>query len=275
MRKNFAKFLHSVQQSACLTLALKLTILGCGTSAGVPRIGNDWGNCDPNEPKNRRSRVSIIVESQATRILVDTSPDLRSQFLACDIDTIDSVIWTHDHADHCHGIDDLRQVFHKTREPIDAYARSFALESLMRRFSYAFDGNRYYPSICEARTMEDEMLIGDIVVKTVDQPHGSITSAGLRFEHGSKSICYATDFGEVSQDMLRNYKDCDIFVVDALREKPHPTHAHLQMTLDLIKSVNPQQSLLTHMDKSMDYKHLCSILPDSIRPAYDGLIIEI
>jgi len=254
---------------------MKLTILGCGTSSGVPRIGNDWGDCDPDEPKNRRSRVSIIVESPTTSILVDTSPDLRAQFLACDIDAVDNVIWTHDHADHCHGIDDLRQVFHKKREPIPSYARPFALESLQQRFAYAFDGHKYYPSICDGRALESETQIGDIVVKTVDQPHGKITSAGLRFEHAGKSICYATDFGDVTEDMLLNYKDSDIFVVDALREKPHPTHAHLDMTLDLIKTVNPRLSLLTHMDKSMDYKRLCSTLPKDIQPAFDGFVIEI
>lgn len=119
------------------------------------------------------------------------------------------------------------------------------------------------------------MLIGDLRVKTVDQPHGPITSAGLRFEHAGKSICYATDFGEVTDEMLDNYRDCDIFVVDALREDPHPTHAHLRMTLELIEVVKPRLSLLTHMDKSMDYRQLCSILPEHVKPAYDGYVIEI
>ncbi|MEP3224554.1 MAG: MBL fold metallo-hydrolase [Parasphingorhabdus sp.] len=256
-------------------MALKLTILGSGTSSGVPRIGNDWGDCDPNEPKNRRSRVSIIVESPTTRILVDTSPDLRSQFLQCNIAQIDSVIWTHDHADHCHGIDDLRQIFHQKREAIPSYARAFTLESLQKRFAYAFHGHKYYPSICEARKLDDEMMIGDIMVKTVDQPHGSITSAGLRFEFNGSSICYATDFGEVTEEMRLNYRNCDIFVVDALREKPHPTHAHLDLTLDLIREVRPQLGLLTHMDKSMDYQKLCGYLPENIRPAYDGFMVEI
>lgn len=219
--------------------------------------------------------MSIIVESPTTSILVDTSPDLRAQFLACSIDHIDNVIWTHDHADHCHGIDDLRQVFHKKREPIPAYARSFALESLQQRFAYAFHGHKYYPSICDGRLLESEMPIGDIMVKTVDQPHGGITSAGLRFEHAGKSICYATDFGEVTEEMRLNFSNSDIFVVDALREKPHPTHAHLDMTLDLIKAVNPRLSLLTHMDKSMDYKKLCAILPKDIQPAFDGFMLEI
>lgn len=219
--------------------------------------------------------MSIIVESPATRILVDTSPDLRAQFLACGIDAVDHVIWTHDHADHCHGIDDLRQVFQQRREPIPAYARSFALESLKRRFAYAFEGHKYYPSICDGRLLEKETKIGDILVETVDQPHGGITSAGLRFVCQGKSISYATDFGEVTEEMRKTFKNSDIFVVDALREKPHPTHAHLDMTLDFINAVKPGSSLLTHMDKSMDYDQLRSILPEDIQPAYDGFVIEI
>lgn len=241
----------------------------------MPRIGNDWGDCDPSEPKNRRSRVSILVESPTTRILVDTSPDLRNQFLANGIDSVDAVIWTHDHADHCHGIDDLRSVFQKTRQPIPGYARPAALDSLKQRFAYAFKGHKYYPSICEAIDLEGDRLIGDILVRHVDQPHGSITSAGLRFEHDGRSVVYATDFGEVTEEMRALYRRCDLFVVDALRENPHPTHAHLAMTLDLVDDVQAKFSLLTHMDKSMDYDHLVSILPDTVRPAYDGYVKEI
>ncbi|WP_417622315.1 MBL fold metallo-hydrolase [Parasphingorhabdus sp.] len=256
-------------------MALKLTILGCGTSSGVPRIGNDWGDCDPSEPKNRRTRVSILVESATTRILVDTSPDLRNQFLDNDITYIDAVIWTHDHADHCHGIDDLRPVFQQKREPIAGYARPFALKSLKQRFAYAFEGHKFYPSICQAMALDHDVKIGDIAVRTVDQPHGAITSAGLRFEHDGRSVAYATDFGEVTPEMRTLYQGCDLFVVDALRDRPHPTHAHLDMTLALIDEVRPTLSLLTHMDNSMDYNHLDAILPDHIRPAHDGYTKEI
>ncbi len=256
-------------------MALKLTILGCGTSSGVPRIGNDWGVCDPKQPKNRRSRVSIIVESPSTRILVDTSPDLRNQFLDNGIDRIDAVIWTHDHADHCHGIDDLRAVFQQKRKPIAGYARPFALASLKQRFAYVFEGHKLYPSICEGFPLEGAVEIGDISVRFVDQPHGSITSAGLRFEYQGKSIAYATDFGAVTPEMQHLYRGCDLFVVDALRDEPHPTHAHLDMTLALIDDVQPRLSLLTHMDKSMDYDHLTTILPEHVRPAYDGYVKEI
>jgi len=275
LRNDQSELLSAVQQGPALNVALKLTILGCGTSTGVPRIGNDWGDCDPNEPKNRRSRVSILVESPTTRILVDSSPDLRNQFLDNGIDHIDAVIWTHDHADHCHGIDDLRPLFQKSRKPIPGYARPFALQSLKQRFSYVFEGHKYYPSICEAIALKADTVIGDISVGHVDQPHGGITSAGLRFEHRGKSVVYATDFGEVTADMRALYRNCDLFIVDALRDEPHPTHAHLEMTLALIADVQPGFSLLTHMDKSMDYAHLVRILPDDVRPAYDGYVREI
>ncbi len=275
MRYHSSQFLPAFLQGATLNVALKLTILGCGTSTGVPRIGNDWGDCDPNEPKNRRSRVSILVESSTTRILVDTSPDLRNQFLANGIDHVDAVIWTHDHADHTHGIDDLRPVFQQTRAPIPAYARPFALRSLQQRFAYVFKGHKFYPSLCEAIELEGDVMVGDISVRHVDQPHGGISSAGLRFEHGGKSIVYATDFGEVTDEMRALYRNSDLFVVDALRDEPHPTHAHLEMTLALIAEVKPGLSLLTHMDKSMDYAHLASILPVHVRPAYDGYMKEI
>lgn len=241
----------------------------------MPRIGNDWGDCDPNEPKNRRSRVSILVESATTRILVDTSPDLRNQFLDNAIDHIDAVIWTHDHADHCHGIDDLRPIFQQGRKAVPGYAPPFALHSLKNRFAYAFEGHKYYPSICEGVALDSDVEIGDISVRYVDQPHGNITSAGLRFEHLGKSIVYATDFGEVTEEMRDLYRNCDLFIVDALRDKPHPTHAHLDMTLSLIDDVQAELSLLTHMDNSMDYNHLVTILPDHIRPAYDGYKKEI
>ncbi|MEH6791887.1 MBL fold metallo-hydrolase [Parasphingorhabdus sp.] len=256
-------------------MALKLTLLGCGTSSGVPRIGNDWGDCDPEEPKNRRTRVSILVESQTTRILVDTSPDLRNQLLDNDIAGIDAVIWTHDHADHCHGVDDLRAIFQQTRQTIPAYARPFALDSLRARFAYVFEGHEYYPSICDPIVLEGDVEIGDIVVRHVDQPHGPITSAGLRFEHQGKSVVYATDFGEVTSEMRELYRDCDLFVVDALRDKPHPTHAHLEMSLALIREAGPRLSLLTHMDNSMDYRHLLTTLPDDVLPGFDGYEKEI
>ncbi len=237
----------------------------------MPRIGNDWGTCDPSEPRNRRSRASIIVASHSTRILVDTSPDLREQLLAADIAEIDALIWTHDHADHCHGLDDLRQLYHARRRPVDGYARPDTLESLSLRFAYAFQGREFYPPTVTGHTLPDRMRIGDIDVTIVDQPHGSITSAGLRFECDGVSIAYSTDFHEMTPEMAALYKGVDLWVVDALRERPHPTHPHLAATLGWIEKLKPKRAVLTHMDQSMDYATLVAQLPDGVVPGHDGL----
>lgn len=260
-------------------MTLKVRILGCGTSSGVPRIGNDWGACDPAEPRNRRTRASILIEGaggqgEPTRILVDTGPDLREQLLAADIDRLDAVIWTHDHADHTHGIDDLRQLFHIAGTPIRAFARPFALDGIRARFDYAFQGRGYYPPIVEAEHLPDTLQIGPITVRVIDQPHGGITSAGLRFELDGRSISYGTDFNEMTDAMTSFYAGTDLWVVDALGLKPHPTHSHLAKTLAYIDLVRPRRALLTHMDKSMDYASLRASLPPHIEPAHDGLEVE-
>jgi len=258
-------------------MPLRFTILGCGTSSGVPRIGNDWGRCDPANPKNRRTRVSLLVQSDTTTILVDTSPDLREQLLRAGVIEIDAVLWTHDHADHCHGIDDLRQVHHHRRyrleleQPIDGYARPPALAVLKRRFAYAFEGREGYEPIVRGADLEKPLAIGDMSVSFVDMPHGNIWSTGFRFDHDGKSVGYATDFHEATPDMIALFKGVDVWVVDALRERPHPTHPHLAMTLDAIDAVQPGRAYFTHMDQSMDYDQLCATLPPHIRPAYDGL----
>lgn len=252
-------------------MGLRFTILGCGTSSGVPRIGNDWGACDPLNPKNRRTRVSLLVQSETTTILVDTSPDMRAQLLAADVVYLDAVLWTHDHADHCHGIDDLRQIFHHRGSPVPGYARRETMAHLAARFGYAFDGREGYPPVIEANDLPDRLTIGDIDVQCVDMPHGSIFSTGFRFENDGKSVGYATDFHEITAQMDILFTGVDAWVVDALRERPHPTHPHLAMTLEAIERARPGRSYLTHMDQSMDYDALCSALPPYIRPAYDGL----
>ena len=254
---------------------MKVTILGCGTSSGVPRIGNDWGECDPAEPKNRRRRVSILVESATTRILVDTSPDMREQLLDAGVANLDAVIWTHDHADHCHGIDDLRQVFHHRGRPVRGYARAATINVLKTRFGYVFEGSDGYPAVVELGELPDRLAIGDIEVQVTDQPHGSITSAGLRFTCGGRSIGYATDFNEFTEDMKRLYKDLDLWVIDALRKRPHPTHPHLAMALGWIEELAPRRAVLVHMDNSMDYVTLARELPPGVEPGYDGMEIEL
>ncbi len=254
---------------------MKVRILGCGTSSGVPRVGNDWGACDPNEPKNRRRRVSIIVEHEGTRILVDTGPDLREQLLDADVSDVAAVIWTHDHADHCHGVDDLRQLFHARGEPVPGYARQETIETLLVRFGYAFEGKGGYPPVAGANLLPDELQIGSIRVRTVDQPHGDITAARLRFDAGGRTIVYATDIHHLTNEMLELYRGTDLWIVDALRRRPHPSHGHLSQVLGWVDLVQPGRAILTHMDHSMDYRELLHELPAGVEPGYDGLEAEL
>ncbi|MBA3676290.1 MAG: MBL fold metallo-hydrolase [Sphingosinicella sp.] len=254
---------------------MQVRILGCGTSSGVPRVGNDWGDCDPANPKNRRRRASILVTHGDTRMLVDTSPDLREQLLDAKITDVTALLWTHDHADHCHGIDDLRQLFHAKGAPVAGFARRDTLETLTHRFDYAFEGKGGYPPVVTAALLPDEMEIGGIRVRIVDQPHGEITSAGIRFDAEGKSIAYSTDFNILTDEMVELFRNVDLWVVDALRRHPHPTHPHLARTLDWIGIINPGMAILTHMDQSMDYETLCAELPDIVVPGHDGLEVRL
>lgn len=250
---------------------MKVRILGSGTSSGVPRIGGDWGDCDPIEPRNRRTRASIQIEADGVRVLVDTSPDLRAQLLAAEVSAIDAVIWTHDHADHCHGIDDLRQLYHARGAPVPGYARSDTVIALQRRFGYAFDGHSGYPPIATITPLPDRMMLGGIAIAAVDQPHGAITSAGLCFTYNGRTIAYSTDFNAMTDAMRALFTGVDLWIVDALRRRPHPTHPHLDRTLGWIAELGPKRAVLTHMDQSMDFATLMRELPPGIEPGYDGM----
>jgi phosphoribosyl 1,2-cyclic phosphate phosphodiesterase len=254
---------------------MKLRILGCGTSSGVPRVGDDWGECDRAEPRNRRSRPSIIVSYGETRILVDTSPDLRAQLLDAHVSDIEAVVWTHDHADHCHGIDDLRQLYFSRGRPVAGYARAEALGLLQRRFAYAFEGKGGYPAVVDANLLPAHINLGGISMRAVDQPHGPITTAGLRFDAGGVALGYSTDFNALTDDMAALFEGLDLWVVDALRRRPHPTHPHLADTLAWIKALAPKRAVLTHMDNSMDYATLAAELPPGVEPGYDGMEVEL
>ncbi|MGV3770455.1 MAG: MBL fold metallo-hydrolase [Sphingobium phenoxybenzoativorans] len=256
-------------------MSLKVTILGSGTSSGVPRIGNDWGACDPAEPKNRRTRPSILVETESTCLLIDTSPDLREQLLAAGVIDIDAVLWTHDHADHSHGLDDVRQLAHHRRSPMPGYARAETLRLLQRRFVYAFEGHGGYPPIITGHDLPMEIMIGDIMIHSVDQPHGEIFSTGFRFEYDGKSVGYATDFHEVTTAMASLFANIDLWVVDGLRREPHPSHPHLALTLDAIAEAKPGRAVLIHMDQSMDYATLRATLPPNVEPGYDGMVVDL
>ena len=252
---------------------MKVRILGSGTSSGVPRIGNDWGACDPAEPRNRRTRASILVEHDGTRILVDTGPDMREQLLAADIGSVDAIIWTHDHADHCHGIDDVRQLYHARGAPIRGLARGATLAMIEERFGYVFRGRKDYPPIITGEVLPDRLTIGGIEIAVVDQPHGLISSAGLRFEAEGRAIGYATDFHELTPAMAQLYVGLDVWIVDALRQAPHPTHPTVTQALAWIEALKPTRSALIHMDHSMDYATLRASLPATVEPGYDGMVL--
>lgn len=251
---------------------MKLLVLGCGTSTGVPRLGNDWGLCDPAEPKNRRSRVSILVENAAgARLLVDTSTDLRAQFLANGIDRIDAVFWTHEHADHAHGIDDLRVLRYGRGGPIPGYAGTETARILRSRFSYVFAGQHGYPTVIELDTLERLRLCAGFGVRHCQMPHGPSETTAFRFDCDGKSIGYATDFSAITREMVGLFDGVDILVSDCLRREPHPTHAHLAMALELIEAARAKTGVLSHLDKSLDYATLSAELPGHVLVAYDGM----
>ncbi|HUG45339.1 MAG TPA: MBL fold metallo-hydrolase [Sphingomicrobium sp.] len=253
---------------------MKLRVLGCGTSAGVPRIGPDWGDCDPEEPRNRRTRCALLVESAGERLLVDCGPDVRAQLLAAEIGEVDRVIVTHDHADHCHGIDELRPIAQRRGRPIPLHARAGVLDRLGKRFGYVFAGSGLYAPIFAPEEAERELKLGNATIRFVDQPHGDITSLGLRFDDGGSAI-YAIDFNVMSDDMKMLYKGVDLLICDCLQRRPHPTHAHLDAVLGWAKELGVGQLYLTHMNASMDYASLARELPDWAAPAHDGLEIAL
>lgn len=254
---------------------MKLVMLGSGTSTGVPRIGNEWGECDPNEPKNRRTRVSILVESnEGSRLLVDTSTDLRQQLLASGIDKVDAVFWTHDHADHCHGIDDLRPMRFHREAPLPGFASATTAKSLRQRFGYIFSGRYGYPTIVKLEMLDRVKIHAGFAIDSVEMPHGPTRSTGFRFDADDKSIAYATDFSEVTDEMNAMFAGVDILVVDCLRREPHPTHASLATALDLHERCKPGTTVLTHLDMSMDYATLSAEVPAGVLVGYDGMELE-
>jgi phosphoribosyl 1,2-cyclic phosphate phosphodiesterase len=254
---------------------VRIRILGCGTSTGVPKIGNIWGQCDPAEPRNARMRSSILVESGGRHVLVDCGPDLRQQLLAANVGQVDAVIATHDHGDHVHGIDDLRPVAQALGHAVPLCGRAETLASLEQRFAYAFARSDLYRPIVEAHELGAEWAFGDAAVRFVDQPHGGPTSLGMRFDEGGKSAAYAIDFSEMSDEMAALYEGVDVWIADCLTRTPHPTHAHLDGVLRWARDLSVGQVYLTHMGNGLDYRTLVAELPDWAAPAHDGLEIDL
>ena len=253
---------------------LKITILGCGASGGVPLIGCKCEVCTSTNPKNKRSRVSILIQSKNTTILVDTSPDLREQALKNNIIKIDAIIYTHDHADHINGIDDLRAFNYAQNAPIDAYTDAQTLARLKERFSYVFLPPAplalgwYRPCVNPIEIkMDTPFTIGDIEVLPFEQMHGKGKTTGLRIG----KFAYSTDTNGLSEHALETLTGIDTWVVDCLRKEVAPSHAHLEMTIGWINKIKPRQSYLTHMHHGFEYESFATELPTNVAPAYDGL----
>ena len=254
---------------------MKVRILGCGTSTGVPKIGNEWGQCDPNEPRNARMRTSILVESAGERILVDCGPDLRRQLLDARVNKFEGLIVTHTHGDHCHGIDELRPVAQAIGGPVPLHARAEVLEELRERFAYVFAQSEFYRPIAEAREIGEELAFGTARTRFVDQPHGGPTTLGMRFDEAGKSAAYAIDFSDLTEDMAALYQGTDLWVADCLTRRPHPTHMHLDRLLGLARDLGVGQLVTVHMGNGLDYRTLVDELPDWAAPGFDGMEIEL
>jgi phosphoribosyl 1,2-cyclic phosphate phosphodiesterase len=254
---------------------VRIRILGCGGSGGVPLIGDDWGACDPREPKNRRRRASILVEEGAATLLVDTSPDMREQLLDAGTRRLDAVLFTHPHADHLHGIDDLRSVNRLMRKPIPAYANTQTLEKIAQRFGYVFapleSGDSFYKPTLTPHVIDGPFEIAGLRIVPFEQDHGFSTTLGFRIG----GIAYSTDVVDLDETAFGILAGVELWIVDCLRYEPHPTHSHLAKTLSWIARVKPRRAVLTHMDIQLDYATLCRDLPAGVEPGYDGLTIEL
>jgi phosphoribosyl 1,2-cyclic phosphate phosphodiesterase len=264
-------------------MTLKFTILGCGSSGGVPRPALGWGACDPSNPRNRRRRTSLLVEqrngSGVTRVLVDTSPDLREQLLDAEVDWLDAVLFTHEHADHTHGIDDLRGLFIKRRRRVDVYLDEYTSKAMRARFDYCFrspPGSEYPPIVSEHRLVAGSSVIvvgegGPIAALPVLQEHGDIPSLGFRFG----ALAYSCDLSGLPAESVPALSGLDVWIVDALRYRPHPSHFSVEDALNWIDRIKPARAILTNLHSDLDYDELRAKLPPRVEPAFDGLTVVV
>ena len=258
---------------------MKVTLLGCGGSAGVPlptgTPGGHWGNCDPNEPKNRRLRASVHVETQGRGILIDASPDLREQIIRFGIEHIDAVLFTHSHADHCHGLDDLRGFRYRREDSIPAYMDPVTYDELLARFHYAFDSSHkrhaLYPALMSDRRFEGPFEAAGVPVIPFHQDHGNVHSMGFRIG----DFAYSTDVVELSDEALSMLGGLELWIVDCLRFDPHPTHSHFERTMGWIERVKPKRAVLTHLNHTVDYNVIRERCPPGVEPGYDGMTFEL
>jgi len=260
--------------------SMRFTILGCGSSGGVPRLGNNWGACDPKNPRNYRRRCSLMVErfdnDAVTRVLIDASPDLRTQLLDAGVGILDGVIFTHQHADHVHGLDDLRMIVFNRGSRLPVWADGPTTDALINRFGYAFaqPENSPYPSILDLKSINGPVSVpgdaGPIEFEPFTVEHGSISTLGFRIG----SLAYLPDVSAIPDAAWPALENLDVFILDALRYTPHPTHTHLSQSLEWIERANPRRAIITNMHIDLDYATLDAETPDNVTPAHDGLVIE-
>jgi phosphoribosyl 1,2-cyclic phosphate phosphodiesterase len=257
---------------------VRVTMLGCGPSWGIPRIGGDWGVCDPQNPRNRRRRCSVLVQENGANLLIDTSPDLREQLLDARVVRLDAVLFTHAHADHLHGIDDLRSVNRLMQSGIPVFASPGTLAEISRRFGYVFDRvkpdrqSAWYKPVLEPRAISGPFEAAGFAVTPFVQDHGfSMTTLGFRIG----GFAYSTDVIELNEAAFATLHGVEVWIVDCIRHRPHVTHAHLEQTLSWIARVKPRRAVLTHMDETLDYDSLRRELPAGVEPGYDGLVIDL
>ncbi len=263
-------------------MSFRLTLLGSGSSGGVPRLGNNWGACDPTNPKNRRRRCSALFERIAgrgtTRLLIDTSPDLREQLLDADVGAVDGVAFTHDHADHTHGIDDLRILDFNMRRRVDVHFDAGTGQSLKTRFSYCFETppGSTYPPILNAHDIAPSIPIvvngaaGPIEAMPIQQLHGDQSSFGFRV----RDVAYSPDISGFADGAEEQLAGLDLWIVDALRYIPHPAHFSVAQALEWIERLKPKRAILTHLHIDLDYQTLKRELPPHVVPAYDGMVVH-
>jgi len=261
---------------------LHFRILGCGSSGGVPRLGGHWGDCDPENPRNRRQRCSLLITREGddgalTRVLIDTSPDLRNQLLEAGVGELQAVVYTHSHADHVHGLDDLRMIVFNMRDRLQVWADGDTGNALLGRFGYAFTQPKGspYPPILELNTIDGDVTVdgpgGPITLQSFTVDHGSIEALGFRVG----DVAYLPDVAEIPDEAWPMLEGLETWIVDALRRTPHPTHAHLARTLDWIARSGTRHAVLTNMHIDLDYQTVLDETPDHVEPAYDGMTLSV
>ena len=262
-------------------MSLSFRILGCGSSGGVPRLGGQWGECDPSNPKNVRKRCSLLITRTGpngnTRVLIDTSPDMRQQLLDAEVGHLDAVVYTHNHADHVHGIDDLRMIVFNTRTKLQVWADGSTSNALLDRFGYAFvqPKGSPYPPILELNTIQGDVVVdgagGPITLTPFEVEHGTIDALGFRIA----DVAYLPDVSAIPEPVWDRLSGLEYWIVDSLRRTPHPSHSHLANTLEWIDRAKPKRAVLTNLHNDLDSQALAAETPDHVQPAYDGLTLTI